>query len=133
MTRPPANKDFRRRQFLKAAGATGIVAASSITAPAIAQTRREVRLVTTWPPDIPGFATSAERLAKRIAVMSGGSLAVKVFPAGALVPAFESFDAVSRGDAQMCHAIEHYWQGKASAFGFFAAVPFRLTPGEMNA
>ena len=133
MTRPPASKGSGRRRFLAAAGATGLVAASSIAAPAIAQNRREVRVVTTWPPDFPGFGTSAERLAKRIAVMSGGSLAVKVFPAGALVPAFDSFDAVSRGDAEMYHAIEHYWQGKSNAFGFFAAVPFGLTPGEMNA
>ncbi len=128
---------MKRRQFLTGAAATGAVAAAATTsafpAPAIAQDVRELKLVTTWPKNFPGLGTSAERLAKRITAMTGGRLTVKVFAAGELVPAFEAFDAVSSGTAEMYHGAEYYWQGKSKAFNFFAAVPFGLTATEMSA
>jgi TRAP-type mannitol/chloroaromatic compound transport system substrate-binding protein len=132
MTDKTKTNRIQRREFLGAMGATGAVTASAIASPAIAQGRREVRMVTAWPNDFPGLGTSATRIAERITIMSGGSLAVKVFPADTLVSAFESFDAVSNGDAEAYHAIEYYWQGKSSAFSFFAGVPFGLTASEMN-
>jgi len=117
----------RRRGVLKAA------AAAVPGAPAVAQSRCDVRLVTPWPAGFPGLGTAADRLAKRISLMSGGSLAVKVFAADELVPAFGEFDAVANGDAEMYHAVEYYWQGRSPAYAFFAAVPFGLTADEMAA
>jgi TRAP-type mannitol/chloroaromatic compound transport system substrate-binding protein len=64
--------------------------------------------------------------------MSGGRLEVKVYGAGELVPAFESFDAVSRGTAEMGHGAAYYWKGKSEAAQFFAAVPFGLNAQEMG-
>jgi TRAP-type mannitol/chloroaromatic compound transport system substrate-binding protein len=65
--------------------------------------------------------------------MSGGRLTVKVYGASELVPAFEVFDAVSSGTAQMGHGAAYYWKGKSEAAQFFAAVPFGMTAQEMNA
>jgi len=48
------------------------------------------------------------------------------------VPAFEAFDAVSRGTAEIGHGASYYWKGKSEAAQFFAAVPFGLTAQEMN-
>ncbi len=130
------SKLIKRRSFLKGAavaGAGAAVAASSLSAPAIAQGKRELKMVTTWPKNFPGLGTTAERLAKRITDGSGGSLSVKVYAAGELVPPFESFDAVSQGTADLYHGAEYYWQGKSKAFNFFATVPFGLTATEMNA
>mgnify|MGYP003985410219 FL=1 len=130
------SKLIKRRSFLKGAavaGAGAAVAASSLSAPAIAQGKRELKMVTTWPKNFPGWGTTAERLAKRITDGSGGSLSVKVYAAGELVPPFESFDAVSQGTADLYHGAEYYWQGKSKAFNFFATVPFGLTASEMNA
>ncbi len=127
---------MKRRQFLKGAAAAGIAgaaAASSFPAPAIAQGKQQLKMVTTWPKNFPGLGTGAARLAKRITDMSDGDLTVKVFAAGELVPPFESFDAVSSGTADLYHAAEYYWQGKSKAFNFFAAVPFGLTATEMDA
>lgn len=90
-------------------------------------------MVTSWPKNFPGMGTGAERLAKRIEALSDGRIKVKVYAAGELVGALEGFDAVSQGKADMYHAAEYYWQGKSSAFNFFAAVPMGLTAGEMNA
>ena len=128
---------MKRRKFLKTAGVAGAAAAASAAsgfpAPAIAQGIKEVKMVTTWPKNFPGLGTSAERLATRITTGSAGKLQVKVFAAGELVPPFESFDAVSQGNAEIYHGAEYYWQGKSKAFNFFAAVPFGLTATEMNA
>ncbi|BBM88378.1 hypothetical protein COTS27_00057 [Spirochaetota bacterium] len=92
----------------------------------------EWKMVTTWPKDFPGLGTGANNLAEVIEKMSGGRLTVKVYGAGELVGAFESFDAVSRGTAEMGHGAAYYWKGKAPAAQFFAAVPFGLTAQEMN-
>ena len=126
---------MKRRDFLKNAATAGIAgaAATTLAAPAIAQNVRELKMVTTWPKNFPGLGTSAQRLADNITAISGGSLSVKVYAAGELVPPFESFDAVSNGTADMYHGAEYYWQGKSKAFNFFAAVPFGLTATEMNA
>src|SRR5690606_28969351 len=62
------------------------------------------RMVTSWPPNFPGFGESANRLARRIEELSGGRLRIDVFAAGELVPAFEVFDAVSRGTIEMGHS-----------------------------
>ncbi len=94
---------------------------------------REFRLVTTWPKNFPGLGTAPENVARRVEEASGGRLKIRVYAAGELVGAFESFDAVSTGIADMYHGAEYYWQGKSRAFNFFTAVPFGLTAQEINA
>ncbi|MEL6371938.1 MAG: TRAP transporter substrate-binding protein [Pseudomonadota bacterium] len=94
---------------------------------------RELKMVTTWPKDFPGLGTMAERTAQFITEMSSGALRVKVFAAGELVGAFESFDAVSRGAADLYHGAEYYWVGKAKPFAFFTSVPFGMTATEIMA
>ena len=128
---------MKRRQMLKAAVGGGVAAAAgaavSRTAPALAQGRRELTMVTTWPRNFPGLGTSAERLARRITAASDGALRIRVFGAGEKLAPFDSFAAVSRGEIDMYHAHEHYWVGQSPAYAFFAAVPFGLTAAEMNA
>jgi TRAP-type mannitol/chloroaromatic compound transport system substrate-binding protein len=120
-----------RRQILT--GASVSVAAGSVfPKPALAQGVRELKMVTTWPKNLPGLGTSAERVAQSIGTLSGGRLQVKVFGAGQLVGAFESFDAVSSGVADMYHGAEYYWESRSPAFSYFSAVPFGLTAAEMN-
>ena len=62
------------------------------------------RLITTWPKNLPGLGTGPENLANRLREMSNGRLDIKVYGANELVGAFEVFDAVSQGSAQMGHA-----------------------------
>ena len=90
------------------------------------------KLVTTWPKNYPGLGSAPENFANRVAAMSGGRLTIKVFGAGQLVPAFEVFDAVSQGTAQMGHGASYYWTGKTKAAAFFTSVPFGLNAQEMN-
>lgn len=84
-------------------------------------------MVTSWPKGLPGLGSSAERLGRAITAITGGRLKVQVFGAGQLVSAFEVFDAVSSGVADMYHSAEYYWEKRSPAFSFFAAVPFGFT------
>lgn len=124
---------MQRRRFIKSLGACSLAlggAAGLGTAQAKAEHRW--KMVTTWPKNFPGLGTGANNLAALIGEMSGGRIEVKVYGAGELVPAFEIFDAVSRGTAEMGHGSAYYWKGKSEAAQFFSTVPFGLTAQEMN-
>src|SRR5215472_12992832 len=121
----------RRRDVLL--GATTLAAAGSLPAPAIAQNVKEFRLVSAYPKDLPGSATSPERLAQSIAAMSDGHLKVTVYPADTLVRALEVFDAVSASAADMYFTDEKYFQDKSPALNFFSTVPYGLTTDEFRA
>ena len=130
-----------RRRNLLGAGLLGIGGAaasfgrpestSKLAAPSISRNRRQLNMVTTWPKGLPGLGRAAERVAERIFAMSDGMIEVKVFAAGELVPAFESFDAVANGSADMYHGAEYYWTAKSTAYPFFTAVPFGMTAQEI--
>lgn len=124
---------MNRRQFIARASVGIAASASTFPAPAIAQGVREIKMVTTWPKTLPGLQSSAERVAKSITALSGERLQVKVFGAGELVPAFDSFDAVSSGFAEMYHSSEITWYDRSPAFAYFCNVPFGLTATETNA
>jgi TRAP-type mannitol/chloroaromatic compound transport system substrate-binding protein len=124
---------MKRREFIKSVGAGTALAGSVLGAPAVhAAPKHRWKMVTTWPKNFPGMGTGANKLAETIGEMSGGRIEVKVYGAKELVPAFEIFDAVSRGTAEMGHGASYYWKGKSEAAQFFAAVPFGLNAQEMN-
>ena len=90
------------------------------------------KLITTWPKNLPGLGVAPERLAEHLRKMSNGRLDIKVYGAGELVGAFEIFDAVSQGTAEMGHGAAYYWRGKLPAAQMFATVPFGMNAQEMN-
>jgi TRAP-type mannitol/chloroaromatic compound transport system substrate-binding protein len=90
------------------------------------------KLVTTWPKNLPGLGHTPEVFADMVRRMSAGRLLIRVYGAGEIVPAFEVFDAVSGGVAEMGHGASYYWKGKMPASVFFTAVPFGMTAQEVN-
>ncbi len=135
---------MKRREFVKTAGAGSLLLGGALAGcqraeqPAVGPGGHtgqayHWKMVTTWPKNFPGLGTGAEFLARLITQMSGGRIQVKVYGAGELVPAFEIFDAVSRGAAELGHGSAYYWKGKNEALQFFSTVPFGLTAMEMNA
>lgn len=125
---------MERRKLLTGAVASGAaVAASTISAPAISQGKKELKLVTSFPKNFPGLGTSANRVAKRITDATDGRISVRLFNAGELVPAFGVFDAVSQGNAEMYFSAEYYFPSKSQGFNFFTAVPFGMTAQEQYA
>ncbi len=128
-----------KRRSLITAGLAGLGASvlaacgqNRSSQPRTAQRTHNLRMVTTWPKNFPGLGQSAERFAQKVADATEGSVRIQVFAAGELVPAMESFDAVSSGAADLYHGAEYYWQGKSPAFNFFTAIPFGMTAIEHN-
>ncbi|MGC2203647.1 MAG: TRAP transporter substrate-binding protein [Stellaceae bacterium] len=121
----------RRRRELLLGAAASVAAAASLPAPAVAQGIKQLKLVTDWTEDMPGLGAGAERLARSITALSDGRLSVTVYPANTLVHAFETFDAVSAGAADMYHSDDAYFQSKSAALNFFAAVPYGMTADEL--
>ena len=128
---------MKRRQFIGglAGGAALAACAPQTQDRGVAATaeRFSWKLVTTWLPNFPGLGTGVNTLARYIREMSAGRLDVTVYAAGELVPAFEVFDAVSQGSAEMGHGAAYYWRGKSEAAQFFATIPFGLNAHEQNA
>ena len=128
------NKKIGRRSFIKTSGVVaGATAASTLAAPAIAQGKTEMAIVSTWPRDFPGLGISAQRLAKRIPELTDGRINVTYYAAGEKVGAFDSFDEVASGNSQAYIAADYYWKGKHAGWAYFTSVPFGLTFTEMEA
>lgn len=119
---------MERRDFLKA-GAVGAVA-TALATPAIAQDKRQWKMVTAWPKNLPGPGVAAQNLADRITTLSGGRIEVKLYAAGELVPGRGVFDAVSEGTAEMYHAVPAYWGSKSKGILLFGSQPFGLRADE---
>ena len=111
---------MKRREFVQKLGVGTLAAGGLLTgcgkqeekaqteAPKQEKTEIHWKMVTTWPKDFPGLGTGANTLARVIGEMSGGRIQVKVYGAKELVPAFEVFDAVSSGTAEMGHGAAYY-------------------------
>ena len=119
---------MQRRTFLTT-GAIG-TAATALATPAIAQDKRQWKMVTAWPKNLPGPGVAAQQLADRITTLSGGRIEVKLFPAGELVPGRGVFDAVSEGTAELYHAVPAYWGSKSKGILLFGSQPFGLRADE---
>lgn len=121
-----------RRSFLRtsALGGTG-AAAAGLAAPAYAQGNRTLTMVTTWPRGLAGVHDAADRVATSITAMTDGQLTVDLKAAGELVGAFEVFDAVTAGQADMYNGADYYFTGQHPAYAFFTGVPFGMTSQEI--
>ena len=126
------NISMKRRDFFKYFSSAAILS----TLPKLSKAEKPEfnwKMVTTWPKNFPGLGTGAQFLANTIQKLSGGRIKVSVYGAGELVPAFEIFDAVSNGVAELGHGSAYYWKGKNDTFQFFSTVPFGMSFNEMNA
>lgn len=132
-------KEFLKKAAVAAAGATALITAcgredKSIESPGIISNKSfKWRMVTAWLPHFPILGEGADRIVKDIETMSGGRLKIQVFGGGELVPAMETFDAVSQGVAQIGHAASYYWAGKSPAAQLFTSVPFGMNTQQTNA
>src|SRR5690349_335086 len=110
-----------RRKFLKGAA---LATAATVVAPSVvrAQGPINMRWQSTWPSkDI--FHEYALDFGKRINDMTGGDLKIEVLPAGAVVPAFQLLDAVSKGVLDGGHGVLVYHYGKQQALALWGSGP----------
>jgi TRAP-type mannitol/chloroaromatic compound transport system substrate-binding protein len=122
MSKKPDSKTATRRKFLMTVGATA--AAATVAAPNVvsAQGASTMRWQSTWPSkDI--FHEYALDFAKKVNDMTGGDLKIEVLPAGAVVPAFQLLDAVSKGVLDGGHGVLVYHYGKQTALALWGSGP----------
>ncbi len=121
-----------RRSFLRTTALGGsAAAATTLAAPAYATGKRTLTMVTAWGRGLAGVFDAAEHAANAINTMSDGSLTVEIKAAGELVGAFEVFDAVTAGQADMYHAADYYFTGQNPGYQYFTAAPFGMTAQEL--
>ncbi|MGB3556111.1 MAG: TRAP transporter substrate-binding protein, partial [Jannaschia sp.] len=96
-----------------------------------AQGNRTLTMVTTWGRGRAGVHDSAQRVADSITTMTDGALTVELKAAGELVGAFEVFDAVTSGQADMYHGADYYFVGQHPGYAYFTAVPYGMTAQEL--
>lgn len=84
------------------------------------------KMVTSWPPNFPVVGEGCNLFSKIIEEMSGGRMKIQVYGGGELIPALETFDAVSNGAVELGHGAGYYWAGKVAEGQFFASVPFGM-------
>lgn len=122
-----------RRSFLKTSALGGsAAAATTLAAPAYAQGKRTLTMVTSWGRGLAGVFDAAQKAADNITAVTDGQLTIEVKAAGELVGAFEVFDAVTAGQADMYHAADYYFINQHPGFAFFTGVPFGMTATELN-
>jgi TRAP-type mannitol/chloroaromatic compound transport system substrate-binding protein len=110
-----------RRKFL---GGAAVATVAAVTAPSVvkAQGPISMRWQSTWPSkDI--FHEYANDFGKRVNDMTGGDLKIEVLPAGAVVPAFQLLDAVSKGVLDGGHGVLVYHYGKQQALALWGSGP----------
>ncbi len=116
-------KKISRRNVLKAAVVAGGAAALGFPMIARGQTGPvTMRWQSTWPQkDI--FHEFALDFAKKVNDTTGGDLKIEVLPAGAVVPAFQLLDAVSKGTLDGGHGVVVYHYGKQTALALWGSGP----------
>ncbi|MDP1756521.1 MAG: TRAP transporter substrate-binding protein [Polaromonas sp.] len=121
------------KRFLKCAVAAAVTL-SALVAPAQAQDKK-VRAQMGWVfPSTFGLLGPAQgQLVEELRKVSGGSIDVKGFEPGALVPAGQYMDAVANGSLDMANTVAGFFTGKDIAFALYASMPFGPDAGEYMA
>ncbi len=124
---------MERRSFLKAA--TVGAAASTVAAPALAQSAPEIkwRMASSFPKSLDTIYGGGEFVAKRVAELTDGKFQIRVFAGGEIVPGLQVLDAVQQGTVECGHSVSYYYVGKDPTFAFEAAMPFGLNARQNNA
>src|SRR5213596_95742 len=120
MTDSQATPETSRRTFLTGAA----VGAVALGFPSVVRAQGPItmRWQSTWPQkDI--FHEYAQDFAKKVNDMTGGDLKIDVLPAGAVVPAFDLLDAVSKGTLDGGHGVLVYHYGKQTALALRGSGP----------
>jgi TRAP-type mannitol/chloroaromatic compound transport system substrate-binding protein len=117
-----------KRTLLKSGLA--VAGLSAMSAPAVGQQKRELKMVLGWPRNSPGNGTAIERFAKNVTAATDGRITFRIYGANELVPVLGMFDAVSTGAVDVANSTAYYWTGKSKAYNFFSTVPFGMLPAE---
>ena len=117
---------------LAIAGLAGGLAFTLATS-AGAQDQVRWKMQSTFGSKLSVIGETGPRFSANIKRISGGTLQIKFFEPGALIPSLEGFDAVKAGSVDSVWGTAGYHVGKIPALAWFTAVPFGPGPAEMMA
>jgi TRAP-type mannitol/chloroaromatic compound transport system substrate-binding protein len=107
--------------------ATLALTAVALTAPALSARAAEsvsLTVQSAWPLTLPASGRDAQHFTDTLNTASDGSVKVKLYSAGKLVPSLEIFDAVRSGALDAGYTSPLYVAGKFPALQLFGGVPF---------
>ncbi len=127
-----------RRTFITKAGFAGAgaaAAATTLAAPAIAQSNPKItwRIASSFPKSLETIYGGAPDLAKMMSEATEGNFTLQPFAAGEIVPGLQAMDAASSGTVEAAHTVGYYYVGKDPTWALGSAVPFALNARGMNA
>jgi len=83
--------------------------------------------VTSYPRSLEILHGSGDKVAERVAALTGGAFTIRTYAGGEIVPALQVMDAVQQGTVQCGVSPGYYYIGKNPALGFDSSVPFGLS------
>ncbi|HEV7415868.1 TRAP transporter substrate-binding protein [Tianweitania sediminis] len=127
-----------RRTFITKAGFAGAgaaAAATTLAAPAIAQTNPKItwRIASSFPKSLETIYGGSDDLSRMVSEATEGNFTLQPFAAGEIVPGLQAADAATAGTVEVAHTVGYYYVGKDPAWALGAAVPFALSSRAMNA
>ena len=112
----------------------GVAAAAAVTlgsGAASAQDKKvRMQMQSNFASTLALLGPNANYTVEQIRKLSAGSIDIKFFEPGALVPPGQAFDSVSSGALDAAWATPGFWTGKDIAFAVFSTVPFGPGLGE---
>lgn len=119
---------------LTGCGGGGSETASS-TSDAGTQTQEKVvlKMASAFPATLQLIGTNGIKLSDTIKQVSNGTLELKFFEPGALVPGLEAIPAASKGSVDVAYSTAGFFAGTDLAFSFFTSVPFGAAADELLA
>lgn len=107
--------------------------ASSGDSPAPAAKKVTLNMASVFPASLQLLGDSAVKFTKTVGEMSGGTLQLKFFEPGALVPGLEAIPSVSKGSVDAAWSSPGFFAGTDTTFSFFSTTPFGASPTEFLA
>ena len=92
-----------------------------------------LNMTSVFPASLNLLGDSAVKFTKTVGEMSGGTLELKFFEPGALVPGLEAIPAVSKGSVDAAWSSPGFFAGTDPTFSFFSTTPFGAAPTEFLA
>jgi TRAP-type mannitol/chloroaromatic compound transport system substrate-binding protein len=117
---------MRRTEWLHITAIAGVAGCIAGTLGGLANAQERVRwnLASSYGSQIDVLGQNILRVIENIETMSDGNFEIRFNEPGALVPALEVFDAVSKGSVQASYTTTGFAAGRIPHLIFFASVPF---------
>jgi len=115
--------DSGKEQQSASSGGSAAPAAEKVT----------LKMTSVFPSSLQLLGDSAVKLSKTVEEVSGGTLELKFYEPGALVPGLEAIPATSKGSVDAAWSSPGFFAGTDPAFSYFSTTPFGANPTEFLA